>query len=260
LQRQRLLVYATTAILTAFNLLANYPPSLARLQLGFVAISLAMLFLRGRARAIPIFTVSLVLGMTLLFPYTDYFRSESGYSMGDLDSPIQTLVQKPDYDAFQMISNTESVSRERGFAYGRNLLGALLFFVPRAAWPDKPRGTGWTVGEEVGYPFLNLSSPLWAEFDYSGGIVLVLVGFYLYGRAAVRIEQSSLHSPAGGLLLAYAAGTQTFLLRGDLLNAVACYAPGALLLLVFVAGVRRVGRGTPRSGSVKAQFALGSAP
>ena len=226
-----------TLILTGlilFNLVANYPPSLPRLYLGFILFSIASLILRSRAKLVPLFVLGMIVGLTVLFPYTDYFRTRAGYGAHDLEAPTQKLIDKPDYDVFQMISNTVKVVNERGVARGYNFLGAMLFFVPRAVWPEKPHGTGWAVGQQVGYLMLNLSSPLWAEFYYGGGIMLVIVGFWVYGYATRRSERQAFRFSTKPLFVAYAAGMQMFLLRGDLLNSVAYFAPGALLLFMFV--------------------------
>jgi hypothetical protein len=235
-RRERRLAALTLTALILFNLVANYPPALPRLSLGFILVSITALLLRNRAKLVPFFVLGMIFALTVLFPYTDYFRSQGGYSTSDIAAPTQKLIQKPDYDAFQMIANTVRVVRERGIAVGHNVLGSLFFFVPRAIWREKPYGTGRTVGELVGYSRLNLnlSSPLWAEFYYGGGIFFVIGGFWLYGSITRRAERSESQSPASATVLAYAAGVQIFLLRGDLMNSVAFFAPGALLLLMFI--------------------------
>jgi hypothetical protein len=235
-KRERRSVAIAATALGCFNLVANYPPSLARLFLGFVVVSIAVLVLRKRAKLVPLFVLCMILGMIVLFPYADYFRTGSGYTVSDLSAPTDKLIYKADYDAFQMVANTVKVVKARGVAFGYNFLGACFFYVPRAVCPAKPYGTGKVVGEVVGYSrsSLNLSSPLWAEFYYAGGTLLVIVGFWVYGYMTRRAEGRELWSPISAVAVAYAAGAQIFVLRGDLLNSVAYFAPGALLLLMFV--------------------------
>lgn len=232
-KRRRLIALGLLGIVS-FNLVANYPPSLPRLYLGFILVSSAALILRRRVKLVPLFMLSMIVGLTVLFPYTDYFRNGVGYSAYDFEAPTQKMIDKPDYDAFQMICNTVKVVNERGIARGYNVLGAALFFIPRGAWPEKPHGTGWTVGQQVGYSFLNLSSPLWAEFYYGGGITLLIVGFLAYGYLTRRAERQVFRFSTNAVFVAYAAGVQMFLLRGDLLNSVAYFGPGAVLLFAFV--------------------------
>jgi hypothetical protein len=235
-RKQRFVNVSVTA-LVLFNLVANYPPSLPRMFLGFIVVSISALILRKRTKLVPLFIVSMIVGLIVLFPYADYFRSQTGYSTSDISAPTQKLIERSDYDGFQMVANTVKVVKDRGVSYGYNFLGAFLFFVPRSIWPEKPHGTGWMVGEVVGYSGLSLilSSPLWAEFYYSGGIFLTIVGFLAYGYMTGRAERQEFRSPTAAVFLAYAAGLQIFLLRGDLLNTVAYFGPGAILLLMFVA-------------------------
>jgi hypothetical protein len=232
-RKRRFLALSATA-LVLFNLVANYPPSLPRTYLGFILVSIAALLLRNRLKLVPLFILSMIVGLVFLFPYADYFRSARGYSADDLTAPTQKLIEKGDYDAFQMVANTVKAVRQRGVVYGYNFLGAFLFYVPRSIWPEKPHGTGYMVGEVVGYSFLVLSSPLWAEFYYGGGIPLLIVGFWAYGYMTRRAERQEFRSPATAVFIAYAAGVQIYLLRGDLLNSVALFGPGALLLFMFV--------------------------
>lgn len=77
-----------------------------------------------------------------------------------------------------------SVPKDVPFLYGESYLGALLFFVPRAVWPDKPRGIGAIYVSEVygqgedsyGIPVGPVGEAYW-NFDLPG-VVLI---FFLYG-------------------------------------------------------------------------------
>ena len=70
---------------------------------------------------------------------------------------------------------------EFGISWGNQLLGAILFFVPRSIWPSKPLGTGHTaiVALDQHY-FSNVSAPLIAEGYVNFGIV----GVVLFALAA----------------------------------------------------------------------------
>jgi oligosaccharide repeat unit polymerase len=65
--------------------------------------------------------------------------------------------------------------------YGKSYVGALLFFVPRALWPDKPRGAGAmnasiNFGTRGGVPV----GPVWEAYwnFYIPGVVII---YFLYG-------------------------------------------------------------------------------
>jgi oligosaccharide repeat unit polymerase len=73
------------------------------------------------------------------------------------------------------------VPDEVGFLYGSSYIGTLLFFVPRALWPEKPRGVGAIVAEIIfgggaGIPLGAVGEVYW-NF-YIPGVVVV---FFLYG-------------------------------------------------------------------------------
>ena len=67
------------------------------------------------------------------------------------------------------------------FLYGRSYVGSLLFFVPRALWPDKPRGAGAmngsiNFGSRGGVPTGAVGEAYWNFF-----IPGVVVIYFLYG-------------------------------------------------------------------------------
>jgi hypothetical protein len=73
------------------------------------------------------------------------------------------------------------VPDEVDFLYGKSYVGTLLFFVPRALWPDKPRGAGAmngkiNFGSRGGVPTGPVGEAYW-NFYIPG----VVVGYFLYG-------------------------------------------------------------------------------
>ena len=246
---RRALLYAAIAALLGLNSVANYLPSLNRITLGFIVTGGASLWLVGKPRHKRVYTPILVVGLLVVFPYADYFRTQNGYGASSIRGPMDTLVHKGDYDAFEMISNSVAMVDQRGWDYGDHILGSLLFFVPRAAWPSKPYGTGQAIGEILGYSMTNLSAPLWAEFYYSIGLPAILVGFWAFAGLTRRIENLLVQTQqAGALVIAYSAGFQIFILRGDLMNGIAYSLPGFLILGCYLISRRehaRISGGLP---------------
>jgi hypothetical protein len=226
-------IIVTVVLLSLLNLVTNFPASLARYWLGTVLLSLAILLFQHRKGFRPCFVLGMALVLLLLFPYSDYFRTDSGYSK--FSEPVEILEQKGDYDAFEMVVNTLAYQQENGISWGKNLVGAAGFFIPRQIWPTKPVGTGQLVGGFWGYRFTNLSSPLWAELFLAGGFGLLVIALYGYGRAIRRVEERSLSAlGAEPVFLAFWAGFQTLVLRGDLMNSVAYSGPALLMIALFV--------------------------
>ncbi len=162
-----------------------------------------------------------LVGMLLIFPLADAFRySRSGELKAT--NPIQSLLSG-DYDSFAQLMNGYLVAAREGIEPGRQFLGVLFFWVPRAIWVDKPLDTGPFIATERGYGFTNLSAPLWIELFLNGGWVLLAVGMFALGFALHRWDtklniQCDIHgvpSVLGCILPFYLM----ILLRGSLLQA-----------------------------------------
>lgn len=138
-----------------------------------------------RARTRTAFVVAIG-GLALVFPLLSNFRSSN--SLGTSVPFVQSL-RSGDYDSFAAIVNAVTVADASGFRAGEQLLGALLTWVPRSAWPDKPVSTSVVIAEGMGYTFTNVSSPLWAEWYIDFSFVGVVVGFVLFGIVTTKADQ-----------------------------------------------------------------------
>ena len=81
----------------------------------------------------------------------------------DLLSEFLTL----NYDAYSNVLATMEYINSYSIVLGEQLLGSLLFFVPRSLWTDKPIKTGKLIGKHLmdnyNMEFDNLSNPLLSE-------------------------------------------------------------------------------------------------
>lgn len=113
-----------------------------------------------------------------------------------------------------------------GITYGLQLVGAFLFFVPRALWPSKPVGTGCMMFTDLGYSFTNVSAPLPMEgllnFGYPGVILFALIFGWLFHRLDDHYWRQRETSPQQNTLLSvlypFMLSPVFFLCRGDMLN------------------------------------------
>lgn len=64
---------------------------------------------------------------------------------------------------------------------GIQVIGALLFWIPRTMWLDKPVGTSFEFAEFAGFTSSNISFPLMAELYVDFGILGVMFGMFLLG-------------------------------------------------------------------------------
>lgn len=189
------------------------------------------------------FSVVLIYGLTLslviVLPYADIYRTSNHINIIqkiEIDASKNQLITKPDFDSFQQINNGVIFVKLNGYQMGRQILGSLLFWYPRYYWENKPNSTGVLISETVNYKFTNLSAPLWVEFFIDGGILLVLVGFYLYGRLIRHLDveraKSTGRTSAIFVFSTIYIGYQLFLLRGALMPAIAYIAP--MIIVIFL--------------------------
>lgn len=142
------------------------------------------------------------------------------------------------YDAFANIGVTIEYVDKHGFSLGYQLLGGLLFFIPRNLWTMKPYSSGQVIGEYLidfyDFSFANISNPLVSEsyinFGLFGVLVtpIILAFFILY-----MIRWLNGESYLKKAMAFYFAMHLIFLLRGDFTNGFAYYiAP--LFAIVYV--------------------------
>lgn len=228
----------TTLLLLVLCLIVSNPISNARYWFGSVMLTLCLLFVPWKRIGRFGWTAGYLLLFIVIFPYTDLFRN-------NLEGDIQTagisdiFVQKGDYDAFQMMLNAVDYVEMNGTTHGKQMLGSLLFWVPRSLWEAKPLSSGQLLGESSGYFYTNLSCPLWAEGYINGGFVGVVLLFGLYGFVSRRLQSKYEESRRLSamsiyrIVVPFLSAYQVFLLRGDLMNALAYMSSFLLFAYLF---------------------------
>lgn len=231
-----------TVVLAAVNLVVANPISTPRLWFGSVMLALAMMLVPWRKNAYFYWIAGYLVLFMAVFPYADLFRNDLNAKL-ETQKMSQVMTDKGDYDAFQMVLNTSQYVDEFGPTEGKQLMGAIFFWVPRSVWADKPVGSGQFVAQQMGYSFTNLSSPLWAEayinFGYPGIAGMFLLYGYLTGRLqrrflATRKNDGFTHYHA---LVPFLSAYQFFLLRGDLMNGIAYLS--VFLMLIYALTLRK---------------------
>ena len=218
-----------------------FPTGVARHLVAFVYVPLTLV-LFPRVRSSSVF-ISLLLGAVLLiFPFLEQFRRLSEMKSINL-LPDSAFFLAPHFDAFENFAS----AYENGFvSYGTQLLGCLLFFVPRSMWQEKPRGSGYALAHQLNYTFDNISMPWLGEGYVNFGIIgvfsfSVLIAFFMarldsyyrsYNKISRRIDYDT-------TLYFYTIGAMFFLLRGDLTSSTA-YILGGLFVAKLL--VSRLGR------------------
>lgn len=233
-RRYTALIIAAAAVL----LVVVNPVSSARYSLGTVLFALAA-FAGALAtpRRLRTSLLGALFGLMFLFPIADAFRRpDPNFVRNGFFGEYRG---NSDYDAFWQIANAYSYVVDGLVEPGRQALGVVFSWVPRALWSDKPVDTGILLANYRGYTFDNLSSPLWAEFLVNGGIPALIGGFILFGYAVKRVDIKLAPAFAAGGAWAIVGSIfpvyMTILLRGSLLQAAGVVWVALLCLLVVTA-------------------------
>jgi len=208
----------------------NAPRYLAIVVMVGILAALGIFGTRGRIR---IAFASALAGFIFVFPVLGGFRTSINFmsATGDLEQ----VLLGGDYDSFAQINNAVTYVSAEGFEFGRQLIGALFVWVPRDVWEGKPTSTSTLVSQFMGYPFTNVSSPLWAELLVDFGFIGVVLGFFGLGMLLRRLDDklellSSLgrYSGIAGMVIPFYL---VILLRGALLSTV----PTLFVMLLCIA-------------------------
>lgn len=238
------IVYSTAGLLLLLILFISSNPIIApRWWFSSVFISLILLIYGKSRKLLFLIGLGIPLAYTLLFPYLDLFRSLDTFdriTSSSRSGYLENLVDG-DFDSLQQIMNTAVYVDYEGITFGRQLLGVVAYWVPRGLWVDKPEDTGVMVAEYLGYPYTNLSSPLWAEgFINFGmfGVLLFLVSWGYISRFLDKVYQTRFLTPQPSsvwLLPTFylLVPAQNLLIRGSLLVATLYISSPILILLVW---------------------------
>ncbi len=217
---------------TSFGMLlvADFPLGSARYWVGAIYIGLLLMASGRYLRSGWPFVFSLIGGLLVVFPFLSTLRTST--SLREAASFVSGFnflgpsLATGDFDAYSMVGYTASyVESGTGITYGRQLLGVLLFFIPRSIWPDKPIGSGATVAAEEDLIFDNVSSSPIAEglinFGWVGVVLFAIFLCWTFGGLDA-VFWSSKGDGEGDIvrvIYPFYVGFAFFLMRGDLLSA-----------------------------------------
>lgn len=211
----------TIFIFLLFSIFLVFPTAISRFQVAALYIPLIVIFTDLWNRPYAIQTT--ILGsLLIIFPFLEKFRhfdpEKFKWSI-DMD-----FLNHGHFDAYQ---NFVRVIEVDFITYGNQLLGALLFYMPRSIWIDKPIGSGAALADVVGLSFSNISMPFIAEGYVNFGILGVVVFMFFLGILLNRLDAIAWHFRAlkkESLFVYYyyfLFGMIFFMMRGDLMSSFA---------------------------------------
>ena len=124
---------------------------------------------------------------------------------------------------------------------GYQLLGSLLFWVPRSIWPSKPIGSGAFLSEEIKLNWTNISCCYFAEGYINFGFFGILIfTFFLawycasFDKAYWKInKEKNKNYCFFELIYLLLLGLTFFIMRGDLMSSFA-FTLGFIFSVLFV--------------------------
>ncbi len=194
-QKRRMFSNLFLVVVAGLVCFLNVPPlGVARFLFaaayGCVLLSVSSLFKKKR-----LLIYALLVGLLILFPFLNSFRGlyTTELSIELINDSLGTISDNfatADYDSYTMLVYTVRYVRVYGLTKGRQLLGVLLFFVPRSLWPTKPGGSGATIIETMATTVVNpnVSCPFIAEGYINFGILGVIIFALLMGKITKAID------------------------------------------------------------------------
>lgn len=184
-------MYVVVALIGIGTLLVNNPFAAHRMFFTGSLIAFAAPFVLIRFKTAWLLVVGISFGMAILPALGD---ARHAIEFNDLltyiqlVSPHEYLATSSDVDSLGMTALCQKWVDQFGHSWGRQILGAVFSFIPRAIWRTKPIGTGATVTGDLGFDFTNLAPPINAEALVDFGLPGTFVFGALFGLILSRID------------------------------------------------------------------------
>lgn len=222
------------------------PLLIGRNALGPIYLTLFFIFFKKKFNNFKIF-LFLILVLSIIFPFSQAFTHNRSLVVGDLFETfinrLETLDVKYaltslDYDAWSNFMAAIKYSEINSITYGRQLIGVLLFWVPRTMWPSKPLGSGAFVAENMlmtryNMWFSNISMPFPGEGFINFGVIGIILFAFILSLVSKLTDEFYKYNDLRLILSLYVSFHMVFMLRGDLMSSFA-YLVGNLLAIFFV--------------------------
>ena len=195
-------------------ILTNAPTGMPRFAVAAFYVPLAFLYIKS-LRKRHNFVLMMVLAVVVIFPFLNTFRTVAEGQLISFD-----MFLAGHFDSYQMFMRVVSTQY---ITYGYQLLGVLLFFVPRSLWASKPIGSGYLIAHENDYYFDNLSMNFFGEGYINFGIIGVCLFAMFIGYINARLDrkywvESGNSIPLFSLIFFETIGMEFAIMRGALLN------------------------------------------
>lgn len=214
--------------------LSVFPTGVPRYYAAAVYIPLLILLVRS-FRKRNVFSLTTIASLLIVFPFLNNFRHYSSTSTINLKLDFGMFTDGH-FDSYQ---NFALIYFEEIITYGRQLLGVVLFWLPRSIWPDKPVGSGFLLANKLRFTWENVSANYFAEgfinFGHLGILLFIIILAFVTAKCdnfywSVLIKQKNNFLKIFYLVI---LGMLFFILRGDLLSSTA-FTIGFIISIILV--------------------------
>ncbi len=214
------------------TIISNFPTGMARNSVAMIWLPIVLLVFNKFFRRKNSFALLMLLAYFFVLPFMDNFRYFNGKISWNFSFDYFNTMN---FDAGQ---NFMFAIKNNVITWGRQLLGVLLFFVPRSIWPNKPIGSGAYLASTQPGSFSNIAFPFFGEgyinFGYLGTFIFTIILAYF----SARLDKKFWAKMSYGIDINYGmylilVGALTFILRGDLMSSFA-YTVGICLSYYLV--------------------------
>lgn len=201
-------------------LIGNAPTGSPRFMAAAIYLAVLVSLFPSMARSNIRIPALIIIGIMIIFPTLDQFRYWEG-GMPSIYIINAEILRHGHFDTFQSIAGALIMP----ITYGKQILGVLLFWVPRTLWPSKPIGSGAEYAQHSNLIFDNISMNFFAEgiinFGAIGAVLFAMIG----AIAASKFDSTTPHIGAAPIrrkiMSAFMLGLSIYMMRGDLLSSFA---------------------------------------
>jgi len=243
--------YFLIIVLILLTVIIANPLGASRSWIATGYLGLFCLLLLRKKRNGAIFLLIMLIGLFVIFPFLNLARHL--FIISELEYTVVTpkdLLTQGSFDAYENIGHTIELIQGTGIKIGRQLLGALLVFIPRSIWHNKPVGSGAVVGKYLqnnyNYYNKNLANSLLAEGYLNFGIFGVLLFAFVLGKIIAALDSLYYNTADDDNITIYKVmypfllGNFFFILRGDFMSSFAYTVAFILASIIFVIRIPRL--------------------
>ncbi|SET31301.1 hypothetical protein SAMN05216348_11516 [Olsenella sp. KH3B4] len=173
-------------------LISCFPTAMARFNVAAVYLGIFIIGFRSFTTKKGLFAFFLLVGFLLAYPFFNAFKYLESGTQSSLISLVESSFASGflsgNYDAYSTFFWVTNYCSDVSITYGRQLLGALLFFIPRAIWPTKPVPSGQMIFEYYGRAFTDIACSLPAEGYLNFGIFGVFLFAIVFALLVRKID------------------------------------------------------------------------